>query len=322
MLQTVQTLLSGIVDDAGLFPPAGLSLENALHAYARYRAAPGAWLLARFLCPVAQLDELTPLCERLFTPEAPCRLAVIGAQHPLSPEFLLDVRALDQFNRTSGARTTVEALEVRIPRETIDEWDPDVVAEGLNVAASRLLEHHFGTIEVFLEPIFGGDWNESVRRVVAALQRHDQEHGTPTPGRIAFKLRTGGTHAAAFPTVAQVAFALNACRDAEVPLKFTGGLHHALRCRDATLGVDVHGFLNLFLAGTLLLARGVDEPTLQAILDERDIAEFTFTDPEIRWHDLHVTAEELETARRELTLSFGSAYFEAVRAELKTLGLW
>ena len=130
--------------------------------------------------------------------------------------------SLDQFVKMHNERAVVEALEVRIPRETIADWDPDAVAEGLNVLAGKLVEHHFSNIEVFLEPIFSEKWEETVQLVVAALQRHDQEHGDPAPARIGFKLRIGGVEPAAFSSAKQIALAIMACRDANLPLKFAG----------------------------------------------------------------------------------------------------
>src|SRR5205085_738169 len=67
-------------------------------------------------------------------------------------------------------------------------------------------------------------------RQAQASHRHRSHH----PG---FKLRSGGTEAAAFPTTQQVAYVLERARAHAVPLKLTAGLHHPLHHRDAELGV-------------------------------------------------------------------------------------
>lgn len=321
MQMGLRTLLAEIVDYTGLFPPANLALEEAAQSYARYRQEPEAWMLARLVCPGDRLNELAAPLEAAFTPDAPCPLAVVGREDPLSPEFIRDVRLLDQFVRTHGERARIEALEVRIREQTLAEWDPDVIAEGLNVLATRLVEHHFSDIEVFMEPLFAGDWCENVRQVVAALQRHDVEHGEPGPERIAFKLRTGGPEAAAFPAPEQVAFALVTCRDANIPLKFTAGLNEPLSHHEAGLGTLVFGFINVFAAGVLAQARGLDEPTLCALLREQDIAAFSFNETGFRWRDYEATIEEIETARDELVLSFGCYTFDGPCSGLRRLGL-
>jgi hypothetical protein len=54
------TLLTGLVDDAGLFPPAWLPMDEAL---ARHRAASSPMLSGRFLCPTDRLPDLLSLIQ-------------------------------------------------------------------------------------------------------------------------------------------------------------------------------------------------------------------------------------------------------------------
>src|SRR5689334_1162740 len=59
MLQSVRTLMAGLIDYAGLFPPAKLSMQAAAEAYARARMGEHAWVLGRFICPASRLAELS-----------------------------------------------------------------------------------------------------------------------------------------------------------------------------------------------------------------------------------------------------------------------
>lgn len=321
MHRSLRTLLTEIVDYTALFPPAGLPLAEAVGNFVRHRGEPEAWMLSRFVCPVDKLNQLGNLCEQGDGPGEHCQLSVIGGEHPLAPEFIKDVRAIDQFTKTHGARAAIRALELRLPDEAVREWSADEVSEGLNVLAGKLVEHNFSDIEVFVEPTSVEDWNETVQRIVAALRRHDQEHGAPAPARIGFKLRTGGVETSAFPSVEQVAFAIATCRDANIPLKFTSGLLHPVRHFDQTLKVDMHGFLNVLAGGVFAQARGVDEAVIRTVLEERAARAFTFSDDGFRWHDLEATIDEIETARRELVVSFGSYSLDEPRAGLKALDL-
>lgn len=54
---TTPALLENLIDYAGLFPPAGLSMQAAVRNYAAYRAGPHAWMLGRFVVPLSRLDE-------------------------------------------------------------------------------------------------------------------------------------------------------------------------------------------------------------------------------------------------------------------------
>ena len=53
-----RALLGRLIDHAPLFPPASLSLEEALAEDARARESASAFALARFVCPASRLSEL------------------------------------------------------------------------------------------------------------------------------------------------------------------------------------------------------------------------------------------------------------------------
>lgn len=50
--------LGGLIDYAGLFPPADLGMADAVAEYRAARAGAEAWMVERFLCPVGRLEEL------------------------------------------------------------------------------------------------------------------------------------------------------------------------------------------------------------------------------------------------------------------------
>lgn len=58
MKQSVRILLDSLIDYAGLFPPAGLSMPVAVRNYDEYRRSEHAWALGRFIVPVSRLEEL------------------------------------------------------------------------------------------------------------------------------------------------------------------------------------------------------------------------------------------------------------------------
>jgi len=47
-----------LIDYAGLFPPAKLSMEAAIAEYYASRRGPKAWMLGRFIVPASRLPEL------------------------------------------------------------------------------------------------------------------------------------------------------------------------------------------------------------------------------------------------------------------------
>src|SRR6266851_4124196 len=53
----LRALLSGLIDYAGMFPPAKLSLEEAARNFIRYMSGRHVWMLGKFVLPAAQLTE-------------------------------------------------------------------------------------------------------------------------------------------------------------------------------------------------------------------------------------------------------------------------
>lgn len=58
MKQSLRVLLESLIDYAGLFPPAGLPMGEAVANYDRYRRGPDAWMLGRFVVPLARVGEV------------------------------------------------------------------------------------------------------------------------------------------------------------------------------------------------------------------------------------------------------------------------
>jgi hypothetical protein len=57
MSDALRELLRGLIDYAGMYPPAALSLPEALTNYQAYRNGPHAWMLGRFVIPSACVAE-------------------------------------------------------------------------------------------------------------------------------------------------------------------------------------------------------------------------------------------------------------------------
>ena len=60
----LRILLRGLIDYAGLFPPASLDMADAVRNYAAYREGEHAWALGRFVVPAARLEEFERVARR------------------------------------------------------------------------------------------------------------------------------------------------------------------------------------------------------------------------------------------------------------------
>jgi len=56
--ESLRALLTNLVDYAGLYPPAALSLPEALDNYKRYLASPESWILNRLVLPAPKLSDV------------------------------------------------------------------------------------------------------------------------------------------------------------------------------------------------------------------------------------------------------------------------
>jgi hypothetical protein len=309
MLPSVQALFSGIIDYAGLFPPAQLPLEQAIRNYARYQQEPESWMLGRFVCPLKQVSKLWPHVRPLFSADSEIRISAVASGQNTAAE-LRAAFATD----TVSARAVVDSIEMTFSPESLaviaGERLPDRGPESDLTTALQAPE----SPRVFFEVPRGAEWDTALRTVVESLKKTDDK-------RKGIKLRCGGPAATAIPSVAEVAYAITACRDARVPLKFTAGLHHPLRHFDEALRALVHGFLNVFAAGVLAHVHDLTAQQLTPILEEEDPGAFRFDGAHLHWKEWSVPKGQIEAARRELVQSFGSCSFEEPRDDLRALGL-
>jgi hypothetical protein len=79
--RAARPLLAGVVDYAGLFPPAGLAMAPTVHRYAAYRRGPQRALLGRLVVPIARLEEFEAAALDLLPTTPRSRPAT-----PLAPE--------------------------------------------------------------------------------------------------------------------------------------------------------------------------------------------------------------------------------------------
>lgn len=324
MHPSLRTLLARVVDYAGLFPPAGLSLEEAVQRYAAHRADPESWMLARFVCPAARLDDLDPFVPALFADGPPLLVAALGSGGRSCEAFreavARDAEALQRFAITHGRRAGVDQYEVRLPDEATGNRTA-VAALAVEIGG-RLGSAALGHVLLAFEAAVAGAPREAVASAAAGLAKANAGRRRGARWTACLKVRCGGLEAAAFPSAAELAGALATARDAGVLLKATQGLHHPFPRLDPTTGARMHGFVNLLAAAALAQAHGLGESELAAVLLEDDPRAFVFDEEGLRWHDYRVDVEGLAAARRFGLASFGSCSFAEPRDDLRALGLF
>ncbi len=311
-----KALLDGIIDYAGLFPPARLPMDEAFERFLRHRGEDDGWLLARFVCPATRLDELEPLLAQSGPPLFPISISVLGSGGDTLEDFLTaidhDSATITAFSTRQTGRAVVDVFEVRLPE-----------AGGAAVAVEKAWRRLTGGGSTPMTPFFEvsllGDWRPRLPAAAAAVR--DTDRSADPTSRVGLKIRCGGLDAAAVPEPMAVAAAIATCRATGVPLKATQGLHHPVRHYDSKVDTMVHGFLNLFAASTLAHAHDLPVTRLAEIVAEVDPEAFAIEDGRFAWRDLDASADEVAAARERLLTTFGSCSFSEPRDDLYDLNI-
>ena len=294
----VDALLSGLVDYAGLFPPASVGMREALENYASYLASDDRPALGRFIVPISRLKELEDASRGLM-PRDPGSEAwhlsvLIAADVPAAVEEMI------RFNSRHGTGWNEGSAVIDVVELKADSVD-DIKRQRSELPPSF--------ISYFEIPI-KGDTAPMAQAIARAGARA--------------KIRTGGVTPESIPAAADVVNFIAACRHEGIPFKATAGLHHPIRGpykltydTDSPVGT-MYGFVNVFVAAALIYA-GESEETATAALEDGDRTAFVFEDDAIVWRGKRIPVEQIEASRRDFAISFGSCSFREPIDELKLL---
>jgi len=297
MIHSLRELLLGLIDYAGLFPPAALDMSTATRKYAEYREGEYRWALGRFVVPVARLDEFEDAAEGML-PGAGLegddfwRLsALVGADLPS------DLTRIAEFNQKRAGAAIIDTIEIKAAR-------PADIEDAMRLTPTNLTPY-------FEIPI-GGDPTELIKSVAETEARA--------------KVRTGGVNADAFPSSFDLARFIKICAEEDAPFKATAGLHHPLRSVNRltyepdSASAMMHGFLNVFLAAAFAQS-GMDVDRLVELLEEKSPDAFQFNSGGVTWRDEMIVRGQLRNSRNLLAIAFGSCSFEEPIEDLKKIGL-
>ncbi|WP_441000805.1 hypothetical protein [Fodinibius sp. SL11] len=325
MKASFKAFMREIIDYAGLFPPADLSLDTSLQKYSNYREEEDAWMLSRYIIPAGRLRDLAPYGETLFRKGDPFAFSILGKRTETIADYrehLQDIiGALDQFHSEHGDRVKTDVLEIKLPREAVFASDNKLLADIFEETA-----RHFKNVaefphDIFFEGIFDKNWKKEISLILESINQYNEGSVSDDGIKAGYKLRCGGVEASMFPSIEQVAFTLNNVREQNLALKCTAGLHHPIRHYNHTLKTKMHGFLNVFGGAMLGYAHDFTDEQMQEVINEEDREQFSFTSSGFRWKDYEVSTKEIKELRQVALISFGSCSFDEPREDLQKLGL-
>jgi hypothetical protein len=310
MTESLRILLANLIDYAGLFPPAALTMEPTVKNYDAYRRGENAWLLARLVMPVARLAEFEAALAQLppaNTSGGPWRLT-----SPLSPNVAADVAKILEFNQRHAAPRG-QALSIT-PAITIESVEMRAAnAQEIRAAASQIPKELQAYFEIPLSPLsLSNDLESSLAAIAEAGARA--------------KVRTGGESPEMFPSGPDLARFFTLCARTGVAFKASAGLHRPVRGQqrytykpDSASGT-MHGFLNVFLTAAMV-RDGMSEKDAADLLAEQAPEAFLWEEKGAAWRNHCIGNKQLAAARKSFCLTVGSCSFAEPLDNLKSLDL-
>jgi hypothetical protein len=321
--QGLTALLQGAIDYAGLFPPASLTPAQSAAIYAQNQASSERWLLSKMAVTPAHLPQIWDFWKK--SGKGVLNLAIIGRSSENADEFVeilqQDVHAINKVLAEAGDAIHVKAWELKLPESVTHRMPSYATYDLLNRFADIAEKQTPGLEEMYFEPSLRGDWKNTIPSVLDSIFRtRVTRQKDAILVRHGFKLRCGGATAEDFPSVDLVALALRSCRNAQIPVKFTAGLHHPIRNYSDTLFTNQHGFLNIFVAGLLVWAQNPDIETVKNVLNDMTHRRFIFTDESVGWAPTQIDLKTVKSCRNDFITTFGSCSIDEPVQDLRSLG--
>jgi hypothetical protein len=304
--QSSYAFFEKLIDYAGLFPPANLSLSEAIKNYADYMNSEDAWMLGPFVLPVKKLEEVQAY-QDFFIKKKPLSLSIVSRKVETEKEFIVslkeDIAQMYSFLKKNKQWSKIEAIEVCLP-PTVPTFQ---LLEEISKEADKLGVRTF--CEVSLPE--SAEWRNKLTLTLERIADFNSSQKDP----VGIKLRTGGIKAEMFPSPEKLAFALAYCRDRNLALKFTAGLHHPIRMFRDEVNTKMHGFVNLFLAGLLACTKNLDEKIMIEIISDEKRSNFSVSPECLSWQNLSISYQAIKKLRTSSLCSFGSCSFVEPRDE-------
>jgi hypothetical protein len=305
-LQPVKSLtlfLDKLIDYAGLFPPAQLEIGPSLKNYAEYTQSIDGWMTSQFIIPVSRLHEIPVDLMETFSKKHPLALSLI------SGGITNEIDIVDHFFETYPEKVIFSGHESRI--SNLSTFTQDLLD------VHQLCNNQIFAFNSFYEVGPSDNWSNEMNEAVSKISAFNTEY----KANAGFKLRCGGVEAQMFPAAKNIAHTILACRNANLSMKFTAGLHHPVRHYNESVKTKMYGFFNIFIGGMVAHKYNLELDALIEILVDENPDNFTFDGNGLNWKDYFISNSEIQTYRDKSFISYGSCSFNEPRADLQKLGL-
>jgi len=282
-MTAIQSLLAGLFDYAGLYPPAALSLRSAVNSYLDYARDRHSSALGRFIINADRIDELrSTVGDRLQE----IKLSVIVSES----------NSLDAISNAMKDGLAIEALEIK-----------SVQLEAMERIAAEIPQ----SLITYVEVPFDSRFLDSLEVISRLGMRAKIRMG----GVVAEAFPPVSQVVSMLKTFVMLRIPFKATAGLHHPIRSTQSLTYEPQSQKETM----HGFINLCCAAAVLKFGG-EEKDAEGVLREEDRSAWAFAPDALQWRHLKWTRDQLSLLRREFFISIGSCSFEEPIRDLEALG--
>ena len=269
----IETLLAGLIDYAGLYPPASLDMRSSVENYRAYGSGKHAFALGRFIVDINRMDEF---------------LAVAGGMR----EFRLSVIVSQPGDRDCVAKL----IQQGVPIESIE------IKAGEPADRLRIMSTSFAGLESYVEIPICPIQPDLLRAISLAGGRVKLRMGGLVPE--AFPLPAEVVSALVAFARAGVVFKATA----GLHHPFRSAHQYAPQIPRGLM----HGFVNLMCAAAWMDSGG-DAGEAGRILNERDPESWALTPEAIGWRSHRWTVDRLSETRKKFVSFGSCSFEEPIR---------
>ncbi len=316
-MQSLNIFMQGLLDYAGLFPPATLSLENSLKNFAEYNHHNQKDWLGKFILPINKIDDTILLLnnQNIFsTLKNKAQLSIILSNSKTLSEYkncaqndLLSIKKLiNQFGNTID----LQSFEILPPNDIFNSENTNLLKNFLNYSTEVLFEFKNKTDFYCELPL-----SEKLNDYLTEIKKHNENINLL---KISVKLRTGGVTPQQIPCPKDIAEAILLCAKHKIPLKATAGLHVPVPNENLQVGAILHGFLNIFSCMLLCYDQilsykniiNIEE--MKKIISSYSYKDFKFSETGLQigeTKDRFISNQNMTDLRKSYIKSFGTCSF-------------
>lgn len=282
-MSAIDSLLAGLFDYAGLYPPASLSMRSAANNYLEYSSGRHVAALGRFIVNLDRIDELRSIAGDSF---GRFRLSVVATENADWDKLVAQVRdgaPIDAVEIKCGSAAEIDRISRAIPRDLKGFFEI-----GMDEAGRDLL-----------------------KTVVAAGAQAKIRMG----GVVADAFPSSSVVAQMLQALAELRVPFKATAGLHHPVRSRRPLTYQPQSSQGVM----HGFVNLCCAAALMYFGG-DRKEPEAVLEEQDPSAWRIKPDAIHWRDRSWNADQVSEMRSRFLFSIGSCSFEEPIRDLESLG--